>query len=179
MKLNYVSALEKHGLKEEELSVKIRGAIKRLKSTMEAIDLEKANLPNIKSERAAQAAKNRIEQAEFVVKESDDELVGMIDKFVANREVNKKRAENLAKHRQAKQANNNPPAAPPVNEPNNPPAAPPVNEPNNPPAAPPANPSKKKVEEEPKKKSGVGWLVGALAVGVLAAIGINIYNNRN
>lgn len=178
MNLKYSTLLQKHGLKEEQLSHKIKQAIKSINRIVDGTTAEEENLKNIKSERAVEAAKKRIEHAKILINEQDEELCERIETFVANKEVNQKRAANLEKARQnkakPKPAETTDPA--PVNDPVPPTEPTPPAEPTPAPTpAPAGDPSKKKEE---KKGSGLGWIIGGVVAVALAAIGINAYNNR-
>lgn len=176
MKFKYLDVLTKHSMTVENCTHKTKLAIKSLLKMQEATEAEEKNLANIKSELHKKNAERRIEQAKTVMVQDDDIICGMIEKSVANKVINEKRSAALQRGRDNKKNKTNATGPDNQNPPNTDPPKvdPPKNDP--PKVDPPKNDPPPDVK---KKSSGWGYVFGAIAIGVLAAVGINYYNNKN
>lgn len=187
MSLKYLQAIAKHGLSEQELSVRIKKEIREINRLVKAVDDAKAKLQTLKTEKSKASLQADIEEANAEIVSLDDQLVERVEKFVANREVNQKRAENLAKSRAKKQDGGTvdlpPPAVAIADEGTETGAS---NE-----AAPsgeddpvPENTdvsglkSEGKGEKKEEKKTGWGMVFGGILLIAAAVMGYNYYNNQ-
>lgn len=163
MSLKYLQAIAKHGLSEQELSVRIKKEIREINRLVKAVDDAKAKLQTLKTEKSKASLQADIEEANAEIVSLDDQLVERVEKFVANREVNQKRAENLAKSRAKKQDGGTvdlpPPAVPENTDVSGP-------------------KSEGKGEKKEEKKSGWGMVFGGILLIAAAVMGYNYYNNQ-
>lgn len=149
----YTEVLAKYGLTEETVSHTLKVKIKRYKKLEAAIADAKEKLPEAKSARKKIELENEIQLGEENLTAMNEEICPMIDKFFANRDINAKRAQQLA---DAKKAKTNPPAPAPTPAP-----------------TPTPTPAKTDGDGDDKKGSNVLAVVGSvILVGVLAFFGI-------
>jgi hypothetical protein len=190
--LNHIALMQKHGVKQEELSHSLRrlsqSAIK-LEEILEQ-SREELNAPDI-SDKKRETLSAQIQEGEETLQSRDEELCHKIENvWLPNREAYRANAERLKASRTSKASKAvvpapPPPPPPPVEEPivpqpepvntNTPPVEP---EPAPPPPAPPAEPAK---TSEPKKEGSIGWgwVIGAAAMVAAAFFGINYYQNKH
>ncbi len=190
----YTEVLTKNGITAEAVSHGIRVKIKQYEKLSEAVEKAKAELPNAKTPRKKIDLEREITTGEENLVGMNDALCDSIQKNVDNAEVNKKKAANLKKARENRGKVN--PKSETVVEPDGTIVTPDTPEVVVTPevvktettpevvktettAATKADDKNIKDDDatEPKKKSSVGGLIlGAVVFGVLAALGIRVYN---
>lgn len=158
----YTEVLAKYGLTKETVSHTLKTLIKRYEKISDAVADAKAKLPDAKTAAKRVNMEREIQAGEESLVALNEQICPAIDKFHANKDINAKRAQQLAESRKSKQ---NPPAPAPTPTPT--PAPTPAPAP-----APEPKPAEK------KDGSALAIFGGILLAGIAAVIGFRYMNKE-
>jgi hypothetical protein len=171
--MNYLELLASLGLTKETVSAALQRKIKQLEKIKQLVTDNKAALEGLTGRRKINL-ENEIANGEAAIEEMEAEITKGIQRYHKNKDTYQKAGQQLNKNK-AKGGSTDPAPTPaptpaPAPDPKPTPAPTPAPKP-----APAPSPAK---DDQPKKKSAAGWIIGTVLAVVAGAVGYNYYQNN-